>query len=66
MIIIIISKLNLEVDQGQELGHRSEGLTRVDPSQLMYKSGYYYSFKTQLEGRFKARFGSRVGSVNRS
>jgi hypothetical protein len=46
MIIIIILKLNLEVDLGQGMIYGSGGSTRVDSSQHMDKNNNYYNFKT--------------------
>jgi hypothetical protein len=37
IIIIIILKLDLEVDPGQNSGHGMEGLTQVDPNQYNNK-----------------------------
>lgn len=35
----------MEVDLGQDLGHRSGWSTRLDPSQRIDKNSYYYSLK---------------------
>jgi hypothetical protein len=52
-------KTRLGDQLGQGLGHRSRGLTWVDPSQCIYKSSYHHSFK-----KSKTRFRSWVRRVN--
>jgi hypothetical protein len=43
---------------------RVEGITWVNLSQCMEKSGYYHSFKTSLRNWPEAKFKSRVRRVN--
>jgi hypothetical protein len=61
MIIIIVLKPNLRVDQGKSwVG----GITWIDLNELKNKNDYYHSFKIQLGNRQKTRYRSRVGRVN--
>jgi hypothetical protein len=48
VIIIIVLKLDLGVNLGQNLKHGSRGSTRVDLGQCKDKICYYYSFKIMI------------------
>jgi hypothetical protein len=48
MIIIIVLKLNLEVDSEQDLDHGLGGSSWIDLDQHKNKSDYYYNFKIRL------------------
>jgi len=51
IIIIIILKLDLRVNSGQDPSHRLESLIWVDLSQYNDKNCYYHNFKILLGGR---------------
>jgi len=50
MIIIIVLKLDSEVNSRHDPSHGSRGSTQADPGQCKDNVFYYHNFKTQFEG----------------
>ena len=53
VIIILVLKLDSEVNSEQGLGHRSGESAQADSSQYKNKSYYYHGLKTKLEGQLE-------------
>jgi hypothetical protein len=64
MVIIIVLKLDSEVNSRHDPSHGSRGSTQADPDQCKDNVFYYHNFKTQFEGwpRQDASHGSE-GSI---